>query len=113
MPPSVARTVMGMMLYLNYDNDRGFINEKPSQARDYSEYLSKANLKNWQLSDADLSLSVPILKPADGRPVPTFADFWNNEVALDYSSRRRQGDGAAAGHPGAVFRREIQGGIPR
>ena len=82
---SVARTVMGMMLYLNYDNDRGFINEKPSQARDYSEYLSKANLKNWQLSDADLSLSVPILKPADGRPVPTFADFWNNEVALDYS----------------------------
>lgn len=82
---SVARTIMGMMLYLNYDNDRGFLNEKPAQSRDYGEYLNKANLKNWKLSDADLSLSVPILAPANGKPVPSFDDFWRNEVALDYS----------------------------
>ncbi len=82
---NVARTVMAMMLYKNYDNDRGYLNEKPAQARDYGEYLNKANLKNWQLSDADLSLSVPILPPANGKPVPTFDDFWRNEVALDYS----------------------------
>lgn len=82
---NTARIVISVMLYLNYDNDRGFINEKPAQAKDYGEYLNKANLKNWQLSDADLSLSVPILQPANGQVPPTFADFWGKEVALDYT----------------------------
>lgn len=82
---SVSKVIMGMMLYLNYDNDRGFVLEAPAQARDYGEYLNKANLKNWKLHDSDLSLSTPILKPANGKNPPSFNDFWENEVALDYS----------------------------
>lgn len=82
---NVARTAMGMMLYLNYDNDRGFVNEEPAQGRDYGEYLNAANLKNWKLHDSDLSLSTPILTPANGKTVPSFSDFWENEVALDYT----------------------------
>lgn len=81
---NIARTIIRMMLYMNFDNDRGFIGEKPAQARDYAEYLNKANLKNWKLSDADLSLSVPILETANRKIPPTFDDFWGNEVALDY-----------------------------
>lgn len=81
---NMARTIMQMMLYMNYDNDLGFIGEKPAQSKDYAEYLNKANLKNWKLSDADLSLSVPILTPANKKIPPTFDDFWSNEVALDY-----------------------------
>ncbi len=81
---NIARTIMQMMLYMNYDNDLGFVGEKPAQAKDYAEYLNKANLKNWKLSDADLSLSVPILTPANKKTPPTFDDFWVNEVALDY-----------------------------
>lgn len=83
---SIARNVMAMMLYLNYDPDRGYIDEKMrNDAKDYGEYINKSNLKNWNLSDADLSLSVPIMKPTDGKMPRTFDDFWSNEVALDYS----------------------------
>lgn len=90
---NVSKVIMGMMLFLNYDNDRGFVLEMPSQARDYGEYLNKANLKNWKLHDSDLSLSTPILKPANGKNPPSFNDFWENEVALDYtySSAKQMG----------------------
>lgn len=82
---TMAKNIVSMMLYLNYDNDRGFISEKPRHdAKDYGEYINQGNLKNWKLSDADLSLSVPILKPTNGQTVKTFDDFWGNEVALDY-----------------------------
>lgn len=81
---NVGRTVMQMMLFMNYDNDRGYLGEKSAQTRDYGEYIKAANLKNWKLSDADLSLSVPILEPANKKMPPTFDDFWGNEVKLDY-----------------------------
>lgn len=81
---TVAKNIMDMLLFLNYDNDRGFINEKPRQGKDYGEYINQGNLKNWKLSDADLSLSIPILQPTNGQNYRTFDDFWANEVALDY-----------------------------
>lgn len=80
---TIARNILAMITYLNYDNDAGFINETPRTAKDYAEYLNRANLHNWKLSDADLSLSVPILPPVSGHRLPTFKDFWD-EVALDY-----------------------------
>lgn len=90
---SVAQKVMGMMLYLNYDNDRGFLIEEPIQRKEYGEYLNEANLKNWKLHSSDLSLSVPILMPVSGQNPPTFKDFWENEVALDfdYSGAKKLG----------------------
>lgn len=79
----IARNILMMCSYLNYDNDEGFINEAPRAQKDYSEYIKKSNLKNWKLSEADLSLSVPILPPVDGRPVETFEKYWEN-VSNDY-----------------------------
>lgn len=81
---AIARNIVSMMNYLNYDNDLGFINEVPKQSKDYGEYINRANLRNWKLSDADLSLSIPILTPVNGRALPTFEDFWAKEIALDY-----------------------------
>lgn len=92
---TMAKNIVDMMLYLNYDNDRGFINEKPRQdGKDYGEYINKGNLKNWKLSDADLSLSVPILKPTNGKPLDTFNDFWN-KVSIDYDFKSAKD----MGHP--------------
>lgn len=80
---SIARDVMKMFLYLNFDSDAGFVNEPKKESKDYNEYLKRENLKNWKLSDADLSLSVPILKPVDGKIPPTIDQYWES-VSIDY-----------------------------
>ncbi len=91
---TIARNILEIISYLNYDNDAGFINEAPKTSKDYSEYLNRANLKNWKLSDADLSLSVPILPPVGGRMPETFDKFWE-EVSLDYDHNTAK----SMGHP--------------
>ena len=80
---TIARDVLKMALYLNFDADTGFLNEPRKEAKDYNEYLKRENLRNWKLSAADLSLSVPILKPVDGKIPPTFDEYWDS-VAIDY-----------------------------
>lgn len=80
---TIARDVLKMFLYMNFDSDAGFINEPRKDNKDYNEYLKRENLKNWKLSGADLSLSVPILKPIDGKTPPTIKEYWDS-VSIDY-----------------------------
>jgi len=80
---TIARDVLKMALYLNFDQDMGFVNEPRKDTKDYNEYLKRENLKNWKLSVADLSLSTPILKPVDGKNPPSFDEYWDS-VAIDY-----------------------------
>lgn len=82
----MARALTIAFLYQNYDVDAGYLNEPPKEGKDYNEYLKKENLRNWKLSDADLSLSVPILSPADRKSVPTIDQYWD-EVSIDYDYR--------------------------
>ncbi len=80
---TIARDVLKMFLYMNFDQDAGFINEPRKDAKDYNEYLKRENLKNWKLSGADLSLSVPILTPINGKTPPTIKEYWES-VSIDY-----------------------------
>lgn len=82
----IARDVVKMFLYLNFDPDAGFINEPRKEGRDYNEYLKRENLRNWKLSEADLSLSIPILPPADRKIPPTIDEYWKS-VSIDYDYR--------------------------
>lgn len=79
----IARDVLKMALYLNFDADAGFVNEPRKENKDYNEYLKRENLKNWKLSAADLSLSTPILKPVDGKTPPSIDEYWES-VSIDY-----------------------------
>ncbi len=80
---SIARDAIKMFLYQNFDSDLGYINESKNESKDYNEYLSRENLRNWKLSEADLSFDTPILTPSDGRIPPSFHNYWET-VSNDY-----------------------------
>lgn len=89
---TIARDVLKMFLYMNFDTDAGFIDEPRKEAKDYNEYLKRENLKHWKLSAADLSLSVPILKPVDGKTPPTIKEYWESvSIDYDYDSAKEWG----------------------
>lgn len=73
---TAAKVITRTVLYRNWDANLGYLDHAPAQVPDYGEYLAAENLKNWKLSDANLTLSAPILPNVNGLNPTPFREFW-------------------------------------